>query len=98
MTLGRFGAITPDQALKLPDSKTGAKTVHLGQAAVYTLHSVQRLADNPHVITGRIPGQALTDLQPFWQCVRARAGLKDAQFRDLRHTFASIAVSNGKSL
>lgn len=87
-----------NQALKLPDSKTGAKTVHLGQAAVDTLHSVQRLADNPHVITGRIPGQALTDLQPFWQRVRARAGLKDARIHDLRHTFASVAVSHGQSL
>lgn len=85
-------------ALHLPDSKTGAKTVHLGQAAVNVLRNVEKLLGNPFVITGRKPGQCLTDLQPFWQRVRARAGLKDARIHDLRHTFASIAVSNGKSL
>ncbi len=85
-------------ALHLPDSKTGAKTVHLGQAAVNILRNVEKLLGNPYVITGKNPGQRLTDLQPFWQRVRARAGLKDARIHDLRHTFASIAVSNGKSL
>ena len=40
----------------------------------------------------------LTDLQPFWQRVRGRAGLKNARIHDLRHTFASVAVSNGQSL
>lgn len=85
-------------ALHLPDSKTGAKTVHLGQAAINILRNVEKLLGNPYVIIGKNPGQRLTDLQPFWQRVRARAGLKDARFHDLRHTFASIAVSNGKSL
>jgi len=62
------------------------------------LRNVEKLLGNPYVIIGKNPGQRLTDLQPFWQRVRARAGLKDARFHDLRHTFASIAVSNGKSL
>ena len=85
-------------ALHLPDSKTGAKTVHLGQAAVNIMRNIEKLLGNPYVITGRKPGQRLTDLEPFWQRIRARAGLKDARIHDLRHTFASIAVSNGKSL
>jgi integrase len=37
-------------------------------------------------------------LQPFWQRVRARAGLKDARIHDLRHTFASAAVAAGQGL
>ncbi|MBU0823809.1 MAG: tyrosine-type recombinase/integrase [Alphaproteobacteria bacterium] len=53
---------------------------------------------NPYVIAGRVDGQHLTDLQPFWQRVRGRAGLKDARIHDIRHTFASVAVSNGMSL
>lgn len=36
--------------------------------------------------------------QPFWQRVRARAGLKDVRIHDLRHTFASTAVAAGQSL
>lgn len=85
-------------ALRLPDSKTGAKVVHIGEAAVSVLKSIQREVDNPWVIVGRNPGAHLTDLQPFWQRVRGRAGLKDARIHDLRHTFASVAVSNGQSL
>ena len=86
------------RALRLPDSKTGAKVVHLGQPAIELLTTLRRLPENPFVITGRNDGAALTDLQPFWQRVRGRAGLKDARIHDIRHTFASVAVSNGQSL
>lgn len=87
-----------EHALRLPDSKTGAKVVHIGEAAVSVIQSIEHTVDNPWVIIGRNPGAHLTDLQPFWQRVRGRAGLKDARIHDLRHTFASVAVSNGQSL
>lgn len=88
----------PNCALRLPDSKTGAKVVHLGSAAIDVLREIERNDGNPFVIVGRNPGAHLTDLQPFWQRLRGRAGLKDARIHDLRHTFASVAVSNGQSL
>ena len=56
------------------------------------------LLGNPWVITGKLPGSRLSDLQPFWQRLRARAGLKDARIHDLRHTFASAAVAAGQGL
>lgn len=84
--------------LNLPDSKTGAKTVYLGKSAIDTLHRLPRLPRNPWVIYGIKPGGRLTDLQPFWQRLRARAGLKDARIHDLRHTFASAAVAAGQGL
>lgn len=84
--------------LRLPDSKTGAKEVHLGTAAIGVLDGIEPIEGNPWVIVGRNPGAHLTDLQPFWQRVRGRAGLKNARIHDLRHTFASVAVSNGQSL
>lgn len=87
-----------EHALRLPDSKTGAKVVHLGSAALDVLQSIERLENNGFVIAGRNPGAHLTDLQPFWQRLRGRAGLKNARIHDLRHTFASVAVSNGQSL
>jgi hypothetical protein len=40
--------------LRLPDSKTGAKVVHLGQAAADVLRSTEREPFNPHVITGTL--------------------------------------------
>ncbi|QPC98137.1 tyrosine-type recombinase/integrase [Qipengyuania soli] len=86
------------KVLRLPDSKTGAKLVHLGTAALTVLKGIDKPKDSDFVIVGRKPGAHLTDLQPFWQRLRGRAGLKDARIHDLRHTFASVAVSNGQSL
>lgn len=86
------------KALRLPDSKTGAKVVHLGQPAVEVLQKIERVEKNPWVIVGTKPGACLSDLQPFWQRVRARAGLKDVRIHDLRHTFASTAVAAGQGL
>ena len=88
----------PSKLLQLPDSKTGAKQVHLGAAAINVLSGIERSKNNPWVIVGRNEGAHLTDLQPFWQRVRGRAGLKNARIHDLRHTFASVAVSSGQSL
>jgi integrase len=87
-----------DRVLRLPDSKTGAKLVHLGQAAIDLLQAAERVDDNPWVITGALPGKHLSDLQPFWRRVRARAGLRDVRIHDLRHTFASMAVASGQGL
>ena len=87
-----------DKVLRLPDSKTGAKVVHLGQPAIELLKAAERIEDNPWVITGTLEGKRLSDLQPFWQRVSARAGLKDARIHDLRHTFASTAVAAGQGL
>jgi integrase len=88
----------PAKALRLPDSKTGAKVVHLGRPAIDVLERIERVEDNPWVIVGTLPGGRLSDLQPFWQRVRARAGLKDVRIHDLRHTFASTAVASGQGL
>jgi integrase len=87
-----------DRVLRLPDSKTGAKVVHLGQPAIDLLQAAERVEGNPWVISGTLPGKRLSDLQPFWRRVRARAGLKNVRIHDLRHTFASIAVASGQGL
>jgi integrase len=88
----------PGKALRLPDSKTGAKVVHLGRPAIEVLEMIERAEGNPWVTVGTKSGARLTDLQPFWQRVRARAGLKDVRIHDLRHTFASTAVAAGQGL
>jgi integrase len=87
-----------ERVLRLPHAKTGAKLVHLGQPAIEHLQAAPRIKGNPWVIVGTQKGKRLTDLQPFWQRVRARAGLKDARIHDLRHTFASTAVASGQGL
>ena len=52
--------------LNLPDSKTGAKVVHIGKPAIGTLRRLPRLPRKPWVIFGINLGGRLIDLQQFW--------------------------------
>ena len=61
--------------LRLPDTKTGGRTVPLAPSAVKLLAVLPRDPYNPWVISGRKPGAHLTDLQHPWQRIRACAGL-----------------------
>jgi integrase len=87
-----------ERELRLPDSKTGAKTVHLGAAAIALLRSLPRVEMNPFVIAGKNAGSYLTDLQRPWRRIRGAAGLEDVRIYDLRHTFASGGLAVGEGL
>ena len=84
--------------LRLPDSKTGAKVVHLGEPAVAVLRGIARLEGNPWVITGRRSGSRLGSLHYPWGRIRKRAGLDDVRLHDLRHSFASGELLIGEGL
>ena len=84
--------------LRLGDSKTGKKTIHLSDAALEVLSRIPRLTDNPYVICGERPGAHLVNLQKPWRRIRRLAGLDDVRIHDLRHSFASVAAAQGLSL
>ena len=78
---------------RLPDSKTGAKTVHFGPIVVEVLKGIDRIEGNPYVIVGKVAEAHLTDLQRPWRRIRKVAGLEDVRIHDLRHTFASKGLA-----
>ena len=84
--------------LRLPDSKTGAKVVHLGESAVAVLRGITRKEGNPWVIAGRRPGTRIASLHFPWSRIRRRAGLEDVRLHDLRHSFASGGLLVGEGL
>ncbi|SLN64549.1 Putative prophage CPS-53 integrase [Roseovarius albus] len=84
-----------DSGMELPDTKTGARLIPLPQAARRVLSALPQLVDNPYVIAGKLPGQFATDLQHPWRRIREQAGIPDVRIHDLRHTYASNAVSSG---
>ncbi len=94
--------------LNLPDSKSGAKTVYLGSATIDLLRALPRIAGNPFVFPGRNEGDHFKALQHVWERVRVIAKLEPMQLpngklenvrlHDLRHSFASMAISGGASL
>jgi integrase len=83
---------------RLPDSKSGAKTLHLPPPALSVVADLPRLDDNPYVIVGAKPGAALVNLEKPWREIRRAAGLDDVRLHDLRHAFASVAASSGMGL
>ena len=88
--------------IRLPDSKTGARMIYAGEHVMELLQTIQvhpdTPRDNPYVIYGTIEGAHLTDMQKPWRRIRKRAGIEDVRIHDLRHSFASYAVSQGMSL
>jgi integrase len=84
-----------DDGMELPDTKTGARRIPLPNAARAVLSTLQRVAENPYVIAGKMPGKHATDFQHPWRRIRERAGLTGVRIHDLRHTYASNAVSSG---
>ena len=82
--------------LRLPDTKTGAKVVYLGDPAIAVLRGIDRCDGNPWVIAGRKPGQSSDRPATSWRRIRARAGLDDVRIHDLRHSFASGGLLVGE--
>jgi integrase len=80
--------------LRLKDSKTGRKDVILSK---YAINILQTALNNhsEYVFPGKDGIKPIQGLQKIWERVRKTAGLDDVRIHDLRHTFASVAVSNG---
>jgi integrase len=89
-----WGFIT-EAGMELPDTKVGARRIPLPAAARAILSTLPRTPGNPFVIEGKLDGSHITDMQHPWRRIRAQAGLDDVRIHDLRHTYASNAVSSG---
>ena len=84
--------------LRLPDSKTGAKSIPLGIGAVELLSALPKTPGNLHVFPGMKFGEHLKDINGTWRTVREKAKLDDVRLHDLRHTFASAGAGAGLGL
>lgn len=86
-------------ALNLPDSKTGAKVIHLSPPAVRLLKRWPRFEKSQYVFPGngrKKKGEHLhaSTLTHTWEDLRTAAKLEDVRLYDAcRHSFASVAVS-----
>ncbi len=61
---------------RLPESKTGAKTLYLPPPALAVLSELPRDRDNPHAIVGRKQGARLVDLERPWRRIRGDATVR----------------------
>ena len=90
-----------DATVFLPRTKGGsARMMVLNSLATGVLDGMRNHGgpDSPWVFPGRDPRRPLAALHRVFKDACARAGIEDLRVHDLRHTFASIAVSGGASL
>jgi integrase len=79
-------------AVRLPDAKTGGRTVYVSPAAEAILDVLV-----PDPVTGRYFPAGM-DLRRAWEGIVRKAGVPPARRYDLRHTFASAALATGATL
>jgi len=84
--------------LRLADSKTGQKLVMLNGAAIEVLQAVTRQNASDFVFPASRSEGPYEGTSKVWRRIRDDAGLQNVRLHDLRHSFASIAVSDGASL
>ena len=83
-------------SMKLPDTKTGERTVHLNPTALEILSSLERKLD--YVFASRVQDKRVSTVRHTWMKICKLANITNVRPHDLRHTFASHAVNNGFSL
>jgi integrase len=84
--------------LRLGDSKTGGKVIHLGPPALSILSELKPTEGSPYVFPAQSGDNNFQGTEKVWQKVRAKAGLEDIRLHDLRHSFASVGLEAGSSL
>jgi integrase len=81
--------------LRLPDSKTGAKVIHLGAPALQVLAGLPRRCE---WVLPTASGSGPVSLSGPWNRIRQQADLEDVRIHDLRHSFASVGAGAGLGL
>ena len=68
--------------LRLPESKTGSKVVHLGEPAVAVLQGIPRREGDPWVLPGAKQGSHIAYLHDSWTRILERAGIENLRIHD----------------
>lgn len=84
--------------IRFPDSKTGAKTVDMNPSVQSLLADAHQLDGNPYVCWGSVRSQPRIQIHRPWKKICEACGIPDVRLHDIRHTFASTAISHGANL
>ena len=86
---------------KIPISKSGkARYVPLSDGALLVLRQRRfEVADGcPWIFPNPDSGEPYRCINNSWDTARRRAGMPELRIHDLRHSFASFLINNGRSL
>lgn len=84
---------------RIPTPKSGvARYVPLSDGALNILRRLTVHDEHDYVFANPKSGKPFVSIHCAWDSARKRAGLKDVRIHDLRHSFASMLVNNGRTL
>ncbi len=84
--------------LRLGNSKTDQKIIPLGAPAIDVLKKCAPEEGSPYVFPATRGNRWFQGHDKVWRQVREAAGFPDVRIHDLRHSFASVAVTGGNTL
>ena len=82
----------------IPISKSGKKRILPLTPQLLELYNSIPKTNGEYLFTSPITGKPYVTIYQSWNSARIKAGLKDVRVHDLRHSFASALVNNGRSL
>ena len=83
---------------RLPESKTGPKSLWFSGEALKVLRSLPKEMRSSYVLPGTKTGHHYVGIRQTWDHFRLTVGLDDVRLHDLRHTYAAYAAGSGVSL
>ncbi len=87
------------QTLIVPLSKSGSsRHIFLGAGALKIFKKLQSCAGNNFIFSRQNRFEPITNLTTVWMKVRKATGLDTVRLHDLRHSYASFLVAEGRSL
>lgn len=85
-----------EEAVNLPGSKTGWRSIWLGEASRAVLGQIERQGRYVFAVDGaHLKNDRLTFV---WNKVRTKMDRPSLRIHDLRHSFASTGLNHGKDL
>ncbi len=92
----KWSDLDADHATLAVFGKTGQRYIHLPPPAMEVISRLERAGD--YIIASTDPKKPKADLARPWRTIQKAARLEGVRIHDLRHSFASVAVSGGASL
>lgn len=84
---------------RIPLAKSGkSRRVPLSSSAIAVLEKLPRFKDSPYVVPNPKTGKPYSGIDEAWQTALRRAGITGCRVHDLRHTWASAALTAGTPL
>jgi integrase len=90
-----------NRSWRIPASNSKSKrmrSVPLNDSALHVLGHLETEGEFAHLFINRQTRQPYTTVMKVWSRLRAKAGLPHLRIHDLRHGFASLLVSSGRTL